>query len=285
MAGFKLWASVAALVTGPTATLVLFVVGLPGTVSDAMTWLGNWLPAIGSFFWENVELLGPAWLVSAVGLALLVGIHLPDIRLRLRSTKTKAISSQAIEANGKLNDSAMKIDKTFNENPNSLMIYEEDSQAKIEIAAFVVDHILPASSALKGLHAAIVGRLCNASAVRSLALKGLEISGGGPDYHRNIKLLIHGTKHGKINLSLEAMVKAVEELSYLYPAETAKLSWLCSNTEYDFRFDPDIATTYKKWIDRDSALSSAYKDFLRDYRFPSLNDLKQPRPGKAFISE
>jgi hypothetical protein len=36
MAAIKVWGSVVALLTGPTTTIVLLFVGLPGTFGDAM---------------------------------------------------------------------------------------------------------------------------------------------------------------------------------------------------------------------------------------------------------
>src|SRR5688572_10370392 len=77
---FKFWGSVVALLTGPTVTIALILVGLPGTIGDAMTWLAEWLPTVGSFIKEHAGTLTPAWVLSLVGAALLGWIHLPEMR-------------------------------------------------------------------------------------------------------------------------------------------------------------------------------------------------------------
>jgi hypothetical protein len=83
-----LWAAVVALLTGPTVTIALLVLGLPGTIGDTMTWLQEWLPAIRDVVAANVSWLAPAWALSALGALFLLLIHFPAIRGRRGESAT-----------------------------------------------------------------------------------------------------------------------------------------------------------------------------------------------------
>ena len=90
MAVLKFLGAVAAIATGPTVTLALLVVGLPGTIGDAMTWKSDWIPAASSFFGENASLLASAWFLSLVGAFVLLSLHLPEIRARYALKRSSA---------------------------------------------------------------------------------------------------------------------------------------------------------------------------------------------------
>ena len=88
MSAIKFWGAVVALLSGPTTTIVLLVVGLPGTLGDAMTWLFDWLPSTGTFIAEHAGYLTPAWALSLFGAALLGWLHLPEIRRNRLAQRT-----------------------------------------------------------------------------------------------------------------------------------------------------------------------------------------------------
>jgi hypothetical protein len=82
MSMFKVWATVAAAVTAPITTIVLLLVGLPGTVGDAMTWKSEWLPMVGNLIGENIGWLGSVWFLSIAATIFLTCLHMPEIRAK-----------------------------------------------------------------------------------------------------------------------------------------------------------------------------------------------------------
>ena len=162
---------------------------------------------------------------------------------------------------------------------------QEERQAKNELGAFAMNYLLPACEAQRAFQNAILRRLCgSASVVELLARKGLAADGPNADFERHRKALASDAARGRVSMSLDEITEHVRALSILYPAYCAQSKWLCHNTNINPKEDPSTSKQNMDWRNSDSALIGRYEPFLRDSRFPSLNDLS-PRPGRSFIVE
>lgn len=166
---------------------------------------------------------------------------------------------------------------------NQSNVYD-DPQAKSDLAVFVIEYLLPACEVQRVLRNAIMRKLCHRmSGIEKLARKGLDVTNPIPGFHESRKLLVNGTAHGVVSISLEEMARAVAKLSRLYPVYCDKSGWMSREPGLNFKTDPDTAEAFADWQQKNQWLEAAYKPFLRDVRFPELNNLLPRQQGKAFV--
>lgn len=138
MASFKFWASVAALATGPTTTITLLVVGLPGTLGDAMIWLREWLPSAWGFIAANAGLLTPAWVMTVIGAFFLGILHWPDMRRRRAQASLTSTLPPVSPTIQDRNQAEPQIQPTQR---SGEIANERDLEAKDEIVHFCRAHL------------------------------------------------------------------------------------------------------------------------------------------------
>lgn len=90
-----LLARVAAVVTGPTVTIILLIVGAPGTAGDAVTWWEEWLPSVIAALGGWQLPFVAAWGVTVLGFIALAYSRRPPDQEQLASLTERVRSLEA----------------------------------------------------------------------------------------------------------------------------------------------------------------------------------------------
>lgn len=229
--------------------------------------------AVGLLGSQPFVVLIPAVLWAAAGT---LALYKQWKTLRTNRAATPLVTGEQVEAS-----SQTVIAAPPQEAPES----DEERQAKHDLGVFVATRFLPAYRVQMELHAAILQLLIKPSVINQLVWDGLYSQENIRIYRDAHDFLEKAVRTNLSGVSLAALMKKVWTVSRYYHA-CSLFSWLCHETDIDYKNDERLARIYAEWRRLSDDLESDYRRFVRDSRFSSLYKVDASRRvGEDFATD
>lgn len=269
----KFWLSLVAAITGPTATIALIVIGLPGTVGDAMTWIGNWLPTVGQFIANHASVLTPAWLLSLAGITFLGWLHLPEMRSRRAHKPAVANSRSSIDehsptASVAAEQSAILPSYAFPRKAEA----PHDFESRQLLTTFISTKFVPALLIYQEIVDHLIRLSCGKSEiVADMAMQGQDRYLPLGTFHEIRRRLIKAVDSGTItNFTKQQLVSDIASLRMSFLGYLSVAEKLAEQSGNHIKKDNALDQLHNTWITRHAEMSAQYAYIARDTRMGEL---------------